>query len=125
MFPEDFGDDPAHFPPGITPAGEVGEEAPAKDLYRNPRHPYTQALLSAVPEPDPRRKKERILLVGDVPTPIDPPSGCRFHTRCPKAMGRHCSTTDPRAFPISPGHTSHCFLEDPEVVAAAHSAGAP
>ncbi len=95
--------------------GKIVEEAPARELYRNPRHPYTRALLSAVPEPDPRRKKERILLTGDVPTPIDPPSGCRFHTRCPQAMA-FCSTEDPRAFPISPGHKSHCFLEDPEVV---------
>jgi len=104
--------------------GTIVEEAPSKELYRNPRHPYTEALLSAVPEPDPTRRKQRILLTGDVPTPIDPPSGCRFHTRCPKAMGRHCSGAQPPAFPISPGHTSHCFLEDPAVVRA-HREGAP
>jgi oligopeptide/dipeptide ABC transporter ATP-binding protein len=104
--------------------GKIVEEAPSKELYRNPRHPYTEALLSAVPEPDPLRRKQRILLTGDVPTPIDPPSGCRFHTRCPKAMGRHCSTTQPPAFPISPGHTSYCFLEDPAVVRA-HREGSP
>jgi len=104
--------------------GKIVEEASSKELYKNPRHPYTEALLSAVPEPDPLRRKQRILLTGDVPTPIDPPSGCRFHTRCPKAMGRHCSTTDPRAFPISPGHTSHCFLEDAAVVRA-HREGTP
>ncbi len=93
--------------------GKIVEEAPARELYTNPRHPYTEALLSAVPEPDPTLRKKRILLTGDVPTPINPPSGCRFHTRCPKVMDV-CSTVFPKAFPISPGHRSHCYLEDPE-----------
>ena len=97
--------------------GKIVEEAPARQLYEDPRHPYTQALLSAVPEPDPTREKKRILLTGDVPTPINPPSGCRFHTRCPKVMPV-CSGEFPRAYPISEGHHSHCYLEDPEVATA-------
>lgn len=99
--------------------GKIVEEAPARELYHNPRHPYTRALLSAVPEPDPTRKKERILLAGDVPTPINPPSGCRFHTRCPQRMPV-CSGEFPGRYDIGPGHHSHCYLEDP-----AHAAEEP
>ena len=72
-----------------------------------PAHPYTRALISAIPIPDPRRKRERIVLQGDVPSPINPPSGCRFHTRCPFATDV-CRTTAPIWETVSPGHNVAC-----------------
>src|SRR5690625_6931622 len=65
--------------------GKIVEMGDTKNIFENPQHPYTKALLSAIPVPDPKNKSERIFLRGDVPSPIDPPSGCRFHTRCPFA----------------------------------------
>ncbi len=87
--------------------GKIVEIAPAKELYTNPRHPYTEALLSAVPIPDPTMKRKRILLEGDVPSPINPPSGCRFHTRCALRVPS-CSANEQTLKEISPGHWVAC-----------------
>ncbi|HJU55012.1 MAG TPA: dipeptide ABC transporter ATP-binding protein, partial [Pyrinomonadaceae bacterium] len=88
--------------------GRIVEVAGAKELYGEPLHPYTRALLSAIPVPDPTRKRDRIILTGDVPTPINPPSGCRFRTRCPLAIAE-CAEIDPDLREISPGHTAACI----------------
>ncbi len=89
--------------------GRVVEEAPADRLYARPQHPYTEALLSAVPVPDPGRRRTRIVLRGDVPSPIAPPPGCPFHPRCPKAIAI-CSTERPALREVGPGHLSACHL---------------
>ena len=88
--------------------GRIVEIADAKDLYLNPLHPYTRALLSAIPIPDPKAKQDRIILKGDVPTSRNPPSGCRFRTRCPMAIDE-CARIDPELREISPGHSVACI----------------
>ncbi|MDI9441201.1 MAG: dipeptide ABC transporter ATP-binding protein [Firmicutes bacterium] len=89
--------------------GKIVELTDKEELYRNPKHPYTQALLSAIPEADPTIKKERIILKGDVPSPINPPSGCRFHTRCPKVMDI-CRVQEPEFVDTGDGHYVACHL---------------
>lgn len=89
--------------------GGIVEIAEKKDLYANPVHPYTQALLSAIPVPDARRKRRRIVLEGDVPNAYNPPSGCKFHTRCPYATER-CSLEAPALHQVEKGHFAACHL---------------
>jgi oligopeptide/dipeptide ABC transporter ATP-binding protein len=91
--------------------GQIVELADVKTLYAQPLHPYTVALLSAVPVPDPRRSRQRILLKGDVPSPIDPPPGCRFHPRCPEVMPV-CREQAPLTRVAGPNHLVRCHLYD-------------
>ena len=88
--------------------GRIVEIADAKDLYLNPLHPYTVALLSAIPVPDPAHTRDRIILKGDVPTARNPPSGCRFRTRCPMAID-DCAQIDPELREVAPGHSVACI----------------
>ncbi len=89
--------------------GKIVEQAPRAELYRNPRHPYTRALLSAVPVPDPRRRADRIRLGGDVPSPIDPPTGCAFHPRCPYVEDR-CRRDAPPLIEGADEHAVACHV---------------
>lgn len=91
---------------GVIYLGKLVELAPAQDTYRDPRHPYTQALLSAVPVPDPQRKSQRIVLTGDVPSPMNPPPGCPFHQRCPKVMAV-CSQVAPPVVDVGSAGRPH------------------
>jgi oligopeptide/dipeptide ABC transporter ATP-binding protein len=89
--------------------GRIVEVADAASLYRAPRHPYTVALLSAIPVPDPDRPRDRVVLGGDVPSPVRPPAGCRFHPRCPMARDR-CRHEEPDLLEVAPGHLSACHF---------------
>jgi peptide/nickel transport system ATP-binding protein len=103
--------------------GKIVEVADKRTLFAAPKHPYTEALLSAVPLPDPTAKRERIILTGDVPSPIRPPPGCRFHTRCPHAFDR-CKVEEPPLKAIAPGHLAACHLHDPAVAKTTPAAAA-
>jgi oligopeptide/dipeptide ABC transporter ATP-binding protein len=92
--------------------GKIVEIAPKQTIFTQPQHPYTVALLEAVPVPDPTRRKQRRALGGDVPSPIDPPSGCRFHTRCPHVEQR-CRREEPPLQEVSPGQWVACHLRQP------------
>ncbi|MDZ7685110.1 MAG: oligopeptide/dipeptide ABC transporter ATP-binding protein [Gammaproteobacteria bacterium] len=90
--------------------GKFVETGDGEDIYRDPKHPYTNSLISAIPMPNPHRKVERQIIAGDVPSPINPPSGCPFHPRCPKAMDR-CKHEPPALRPIASGHEVSCHLD--------------
>ena len=90
--------------------GRIVETASTEVLFKNPIHPYTKALFSAVPVPDPKRARKRILLPGDPPSPLNPPKGCRFHPRCPIAELPLCATIDPPAVMAEEGHVLHCHV---------------
>lgn len=94
---------------GVMYLGKLVEIANDKELYRAPKHPYTQALLSAIPVPNPKVQKERVILKGDVPSPLNPPSGCRFHTRCSKCMDI-CKVEEPKMVEIEGRHSVACHL---------------
>lgn len=89
--------------------GQIVEIANRDDLYANPCHPYTKALLAAVPRPDPEVNKSELVLQGEIPSPLSPPSGCVFHPRCPFAM-EICSQNIPEEVDVEKGHRVRCFL---------------
>jgi peptide/nickel transport system ATP-binding protein/oligopeptide transport system ATP-binding protein len=92
--------------------GKMVEMTSREELFRNPMHPYTQALMSAIPVPNPRLKRQRTILKGDVPSPLNPPRGCRFHPRCPVAIEK-CSQVEPAFLEVSPDHWVACHLAHP------------
>ncbi len=96
---------------GVMYLGSMVEFGSKKDIFDNPLHPYTNALFSAVPNPDPDAKSERVVLTGDIPSPANPPMGCKFHTRCPKCM-EICKHIDPEYRELEPGHFVACHIYD-------------
>jgi len=102
---------------GVMYLGKMVEQASRDDLYAEPLHPYTQSLMSAIPIPDPKVKRQRIILEGDVPSPLNPPKGCRFHTRCPLAFEK-CRVEEPLLKEYRPGHKASCWLLEDKGIGA-------
>lgn len=96
---------------GVMYLGGLVETGETKDIFSNPLHPYTQALFSAIPMPDPNLKRNRIILEGSIPSPANPPKGCKFHTRCSKCMEK-CKTEAPQPKDMGNGHVVRCHLYD-------------
>ena len=110
---------------GVMYLGVIVELAPAANIFAHPRHPYTEALLSAIPTTDQGEKKETILLTGDIPSPVKPPKGCKFHTRCPYAT-EICKEATPSLLEVSPGHFVACHhRSDPDVLAMSRKVSVP
>jgi len=95
--------------------GRIVELAPKDHIFSRPLHPYTEALMAAAPIADPRARRERLVIEGDVPSPMNPPAGCHFHTRCPYAIAK-CQTDDPPLLSVAPGHVVACHLRTPETL---------
>jgi len=91
--------------------GKLVEISPSEALFQTPLHPYTQILLASIPIPDPEARRKKETLKGDIPTPLNPPSGCRFHPRCPIAIDR-CKTEEPALRELRPGHFAACHLAE-------------
>jgi peptide/nickel transport system ATP-binding protein len=98
---------------GVMYLGNMVEYADKTEIFANPLHPYTKALFSAIPVPDPTVKMNRIILEGSIPSPANPPSGCKFHTRCKECRGV-CSQKAPKVMDMGNGHTVACHMYDPE-----------
>jgi peptide/nickel transport system ATP-binding protein len=96
--------------------GQIMEKGPADRIFEPPYHPYTEALLSAIPVPDPDIEQKRIRLEGEMPSVIDPPSGCRFSTRCPRYIGKICNEQEPPEQEVEPGHTIKCHIPLPQLL---------
>jgi oligopeptide/dipeptide ABC transporter ATP-binding protein len=95
---------------GVMYLGKMMERADAEGLIKEPLHPYTKALIAAVPIPDPASKRADVVIKGEIPSPVNPPSGCRFHTRCPDYMGDICKTQEPLMTEIGNRHFVACHL---------------
>lgn len=102
---------------GVMYLGKMVELTDRESLFRDPLHPYTKALLSAIPIPDPTVKRERMILQGEIPSPVNPPKGCRFHPRCPVAIDR-CKVEDPVFKELKPGHFAACHVAEDQIAAA-------
>jgi peptide/nickel transport system ATP-binding protein len=103
--------------------GQVVESATTEELFTQPLHPYTEALLSAVPQPDPRARKEPIVLQGDVADPANPPSGCYFHPRCRYNDGKRCVNETPALREVQPGHSVRCHYAETLNLVGVNGAG--